>query len=100
MSQSHEINALLNETRVFPPSPEWRAGARISDPAVYEEAARDPEAFWARFASELEWMAPWSRVVEWKPPHAKWFVPERQRELRRSAHPHGAAQQGGDHLGR
>jgi acetyl-CoA synthetase len=74
MSQSHEINALLNETRVFPPSPEWRAGARISDPAVYEEAARDPEAFWARFASELEWMAPWSRVVEWKPPHAKWFV--------------------------
>ena len=41
---------------------------------VYEEAARDPEAFWERFARELEWSAPWHRVLEWNPPHANWFV--------------------------
>ena len=33
-----------------------------------------PKAFWARFARELEWIRPWDRVLEWKPPHAKWFV--------------------------
>ena len=41
---------------------------------MYEEADRDPEAFWARFASELEWQEPWTRVLDWQPPHAKWFV--------------------------
>ena len=69
-----EINALLNETRVFPPSPEWRAKARANDPDVYARAAKDPEKFWADFASELEWITPWKTIVEWNPPHAKWFV--------------------------
>jgi acetyl-CoA synthetase len=69
-----EINALLNETRVFPPSPEWRAGAHVTDDAVYADAARDPDAFWARFARELEWSTPWKTVVEWTSPDAKWFV--------------------------
>ncbi len=41
---------------------------------MYERAERDPEAFWAEFASELEWSTPWTTVLEWKPPHAKWFV--------------------------
>ena len=74
MSQDHEINALLNEQRVFPPSAAWRNDARVTDPGVYERAARDPEAFWAGFASELEWMQPWTQVLDWKPPHARWFV--------------------------
>src|SRR5688572_7997403 len=69
-----EINALLNETRVFPPSDEWRASARVTDPAIYDEAARDPESFWSRFAAELEWMTPWTKVLDWHPPHARWFV--------------------------
>jgi hypothetical protein len=37
-------------------------------------AERDPEGFWAAFASELEWFTPWTKVLEWNPPHAKWFV--------------------------
>jgi acetyl-CoA synthetase len=69
-----EIDALLDEGRVFPPPPKWRQDARVTDPAVYDRAARDPEAFWEGFAKELEWIAPWSRVLEWKPPHARWFV--------------------------
>jgi acetyl-CoA synthetase len=41
---------------------------------MYEEAARDPDAFWARMAGELAWMKPWDRVLDWTPPHAEWFV--------------------------
>jgi len=73
-SKSHEINALLDEARVFEPSPEWRAHARVTDPGVYERAAADPEAFWEGWARELEWMRPWTQVLDWQPPHAKWFV--------------------------
>ena len=69
-----EINALLTESRVFPPSAEWRKDARANDESVYARAAADPEGFWAGFASELEWIKPWSRVLDWQPPHAKWFV--------------------------
>ncbi|HVT48550.1 MAG TPA: acetate--CoA ligase [Vicinamibacterales bacterium] len=69
-----EINALLHETRVFPPSPEWRDRALVTDPEIYARAAADPEAFWASFAASLEWIEPWTKVLEWKPPHAKWFT--------------------------
>jgi len=69
-----EISALLQENRRFPPSDAWRRDAVANDPGVYARAAADPEAFWAAFAGELEWIAPWSRVLEWDPPHAKWFV--------------------------
>jgi acetyl-CoA synthetase len=69
-----EIDALLKEERSFPPSDEWRRTANVIDPGVYDRAAADPEAFWAGFARELEWMRPWDEVLEWKPPNAKWFV--------------------------
>src|SRR5512132_3110833 len=69
-----EIDALFDETRRFAPSGEWRRRARVNDPGVYARAAADPEAFWAGFASELDWMRPWDRVLDWQPPHAKWFV--------------------------
>jgi acetyl-CoA synthetase len=76
MSQKSEpeINALLDESRVFAPPAAWREGAHVTDPAVYDRAARDPEAFWESFAKELDWISPWSKVLEWDPPHAKWFV--------------------------
>jgi len=73
MSES-EIDALLKETRVFPPSAAWRKDALVTDEDVYARAAADPEGFWAAFASELEWSRPWTQVLDWKPPHAKWFV--------------------------
>jgi len=69
-----EIADLLQEDRRFPPPPVFARQAAISDASVYERAARDPEAFWAGFAAELEWSKPWTQVLEWKPPHAKWFV--------------------------
>jgi acetyl-CoA synthetase len=71
---SPEIDALLQEHRTFPPTDAFRAQANVRDAGIYEEAARDPEAFWERFARELDWAAPWTRVLDWDPPHAKWFV--------------------------
>lgn len=71
---SPEIEALLNEDRSFAPSDDFKSKALINDPKIYETAAKDPEAFWAGFAKELEWIKPWSKVLEWNPPNAKWFV--------------------------
>ena len=42
-------------------------------------------------------------MLDWQPPHAKWFVggtAERQRQLPRPPRPRAAPQQGRDHLGR
>ena len=69
-----EISDLLQEDRSFPPPQAFREQANVRDDEVYARAERDPERFWADFASELEWSTPWSRVLEWNPPHAKWFV--------------------------
>jgi acetyl-CoA synthetase len=69
-----EIADLLQEDRTFSPPPAFRAAAHVRDEDVYARAERDPEAFWEQFATELEWFSPWSRVLEWNPPHAKWFV--------------------------
>jgi acetyl-CoA synthetase len=73
-----EIQSVLREARVFPPPAEFSAQAHIRSledyRRLYDEAAADPEAFWARIAGELDWMRPWSRVLDWQPPFAKWFV--------------------------
>jgi acetyl-CoA synthetase len=73
-SKHPELDDLLREDRTFPPPAEFRAQSLVSDDRLYTEAARDPEAFWARFAAELEWSRPWDRILDWQPPHAKWFV--------------------------
>ena len=76
MSASNEksLSALLEERRVFPPSEEFRRQANASDPAIYERAERDPEAFWAEQAKRLDWFTPWQQVLEWNAPWVKWFV--------------------------
>ena len=69
-----EISDLLREDRTFPPPQAFRERARISDPGLYATAAADPERFWETFAEELEWSRRWDTVLDWQPPHAKWFV--------------------------
>ncbi|HWU88972.1 MAG TPA: acetate--CoA ligase [Kofleriaceae bacterium] len=72
------IESVLTETRSFPPPEAFAKAARVPSlaayDALYERAARDPEGFWAEVAGELEWAAPWSRVLDWKLPDAKWFI--------------------------
>ena len=69
-----EFSDLLREDRTFPPPDAFRARAHVKDEQIYADAARDPEAFWARCAEELEWSRRWHTVLDWQPPHAKWFV--------------------------
>ena len=69
-----DIDVLLQEDRKFPPPEEFARSADVSSSEIYDRAARDPEAFWAAQAGELEWSKPWSKVLDWNPPWAKWFV--------------------------
>jgi acetyl-CoA synthetase len=72
--ESGTIDALLVEERRYPPPDEFNRNAIVSDPAVYERADQDPEAFWSEAAKELDWFKPWDRVLEWNAPWAKWFI--------------------------
>jgi acetyl-CoA synthetase len=77
MSSETGIDSVLNETRVFECSAEFRSGAHIRSMEEYErlcrEAEADPEKFWGGIARELEWFRPWDKVLEWNCPWAKWF---------------------------
>ena len=67
------LEALSFEERRFTPPAEFVANANWSDPAVYEEAERDLEGFWAGHAESFQWSKRWSKVLEWDVPYAKWF---------------------------
>jgi acetyl-CoA synthetase len=68
------IDVLLHEERLFPPPESFARQAHINTWAVHERAAADYEAYWADQARELQWIRPWHTVLEWQPPHAKWFL--------------------------
>ena len=72
--QEGTISALLKEDRRFPPSEAFKADAHWSDPAIYEQARKAPEEFWAQMAEAIDWFEPWNQVLEWDPPTAKWFI--------------------------
>ena len=69
---SDQIDTLLSEQRRFPPPPGFATRAAATE-ALYQ-AGRDWKKFWEQQARELEWIAPWDRVLEWELPHARWFV--------------------------
>lgn len=68
------IKSLLNENRTFPPPAEFLAHAQYKDPAVYARANANPEAWWAEWAKQLDWVEPWHTICDYKPPFAKWFL--------------------------
>ncbi len=76
---SGSIDSVMQETRLFPPPQEFAAQARIGSLAeyeiLYEEAKRDPVAFWDKLAKdELHWFEPYTQVLNWNVPVAEWFV--------------------------
>ncbi len=71
---AQEIDALLQESREFPPSEEFRRNANVNDPAIWAKAAKDREKFWEGWAEQLDWHTRWDKVLEWEPPYAKWFT--------------------------
>ena len=75
---SNDIQSSLKEQRLFAPPADFSAKAHVPSMAeydrLYEEADRDPEGFWGKIAGELDWFEPWTKVLEWEAPWAKWFV--------------------------
>ena len=69
-----DIDVLLQENRKFEPDPAFAITAHVSSRELYKAAERDYEKFWADEARKLEWIKPWDRVLEWNPPHVKWFA--------------------------
>ena len=68
------LEALLTEDRRFSPSEDFRTRAVVSDSEIYERARTDRESYWVEWAEQLDWFRRWDSVLEWQPPHAKWFV--------------------------
>lgn len=78
-SKSGQIDTVMHEDRLFPPSLEFAAKSRVGSMQAYEdlwnEAKADPTAFWENLAAtELHWFEPFSTTLEWEEPFAKWFV--------------------------
>ncbi|XZE44505.1 acetate--CoA ligase [Pirellulaceae bacterium SH467] len=78
-SSAGQIDNVMHETRVFPPSAEFARKAHIGSmeeyKKLYEESVADIEGFWGKQAVEhLHWFQPFNQVLDWQSPHAKWFV--------------------------
>jgi acetyl-CoA synthetase len=73
-----QIDTVMHEERVFPPSEEFASQARIKSMQEYQQlwddAQQDPEAFWGKLASELHWFEPFQEILQWNEPYAHWFV--------------------------
>jgi len=72
------IESILQEKRLFSPTPEFSQNAQIKSledyQQLYDKAKADPEKFWADLAeTQLHWFQKWDTVLDWKPPFAKWF---------------------------
>ena len=77
-SPDQAITSVLKETRLFPPPAEFSARAHVPSQAEYDrlyaQGKDDPEGFWAEQAERLHWFRKWEKVLDWQPPHARWFV--------------------------
>jgi len=68
------LDALLHEDRTFSPPDDFRSEAHVRDDGVYAEADEDFQAYWGRWAKELDWFEPWETVLRWNPPQAEGLV--------------------------
>ncbi len=78
---SDSITSMLQENRVFEPSEHFRSHIgpiHVPDMTTYHEMYRrsidHPAGFWGDIAKDFHWYRPWTNVVEWNAPDAKWFV--------------------------
>ncbi len=68
---SHAIDTMLLEERRYPP-PEEVARQANAKPDIYDESF---DAFWEREGRErVTWFEPFSKLYEWEPPYAKFFL--------------------------
>ena len=77
-----QIDNVMHEERLFPPSDAYRAQSLINSPeayqALYDAAKADIPGFWAKLArEELHWFKPFESVLEHDAgamENAKWFA--------------------------
>jgi acetyl-CoA synthetase len=71
------IHSVSRESRLFDPPAAFaqaaRVGSREAYEALYRRSLDDPEGFWAEQARELHWFTTPTKILQWDPPHAKWF---------------------------
>ena len=62
---------MQEEDRRFPPPPEFAAPSN-AQPDIYE---RDFDELWETEARErVTWLEPFTKLYEWEPPYAKWYL--------------------------
>ncbi len=75
---SSTIVSVLKETRRFSPPTEFAERARVGLREEYEKLYREsldaPEEFWRRETRDLVFRKPWTTLLEWQAPHARWFL--------------------------
>src|SRR5207249_1105537 len=67
------LETFAREDRTFPPPKDFAAKANAKDRSIYDRADKDLEGFWAEQANTLQWRKPFTKVLEWHVPYAKWF---------------------------
>jgi acetyl-CoA synthetase len=74
MNESFNVK-LVEDVKTYTPDPQYKKQAWMGDyQKAYNDFLADPDGFWEKMASELEWIRPWNAVKEWNYPYAKWFV--------------------------
>ena len=78
-ASSGQIDTVMQEKRLFPPSDDFASKAAIGSLQAYQElydkAKADPVAFWEKLAKEeLHWFKPFEKTLQWDEPFAQWFV--------------------------
>lgn len=72
--ESDVFDDLLDEQREFPAPQDFAKSAHVKDESLYKKAEKDVLGYWEDRARELDWFKPWNKVMEWDPPHVKWFT--------------------------
>ncbi|PIP76454.1 MAG: acetate--CoA ligase [Ignavibacteria bacterium CG22_combo_CG10-13_8_21_14_all_37_15] len=78
VQSTENITSVMDEKRVFQPNKEFTKNANIKSMAqykkMYKESILNPEKFWGDVAGELHWFKYWTKVKQWNPPNAKWYL--------------------------
>ena len=72
---AEKIDTLLKEGRVYQPTAQIKAAAYIQDyDSAYKKSIADPGRLLERRRQGAGVVLPWTKVLEWNYPWAKWFV--------------------------
>src|SRR6195952_4394809 len=70
-----DLEKMLEDNETFEPTEQFKKDALWNDPSIYEEANKDPQAWWEGHAKELHWFNEWDEVLDdSNPPFYKWFT--------------------------